>query len=167
MRWLVEPLPEEASGQRQQHDAAYGLLCRLVDGTPVLEHDDKGAPCLLEYPQLHVSISHCRAAVAVAVSSDGPVGIDIECRRKIGPSLAERVCTAAEQADIAASDDPEMAFLRLWTRKEAVLKCRGTGIKGFGSMVEALNDERMAVTDLPCDLPDVVVSLAQVVATDE
>ena len=107
----------------EQRAAAYRLLGELTGGEVVVEHDDKGAPYLPDHPDLWVSISHCRTAVAVAVSPEGRVGIDVECRRRIGDGLMERVCTADEQAAVRASADPTMAFLQLWTRKEAVLKC--------------------------------------------
>ena len=164
-RWLVEPLPEGEGSQRERERAlAYDVLCRLLDGEqPRLEHDDKGAPFLPDHPELSVSISHCRTAVAVVVSPEGRVGIDVECRRKIGDGLMERVCTSDELAAVKASADPTLAFLQLWTRKEAVLKMRGTGIQGFGSMVDALSGNSCHVMDLETGLPDVVASLA----TDE
>ena len=160
--WLIEPLSEGTGSQRERERAlAYDLLCRLLDEEhPRLEHDDKGAPYLPDHPELAVSISHCRTAVAVVVSPEGKVGIDVECRRKIGDGLMNRVCTADERAAVLASADPTMAFLQLWTRKEAVLKMRGTGIQGFGSMVDALSAEDVVVTDIPCDISDVVCSLA-------
>ena len=137
------------------------MLCRLLDGEhPRLEHDEKGAPYLPEHPEISVSISHCRKAVAVVVSSEGRVGIDVECRRKIGDGLLERVCTPDEQAAVCAAEDSTMAFLQLWTRKEAVLKMRGTGIQGFGSMVDALTANDCHVIDLEPRVPDVVASLA-------
>ena len=160
--WLIEPLSEGTGSQRERERAlAYDILCRLLDEEhPRLEHDDKGAPYLPDHPELAVSISHCRTAVAVVVSPEGKVGIDVECRRKIGDGLMNRVCTADERAAVLASADPTMAFLQLWTRKEAVLKMRGTGIQGFGSMVDALSAEDVVVTDIPCDISDVVCSLA-------
>ena len=139
---------------------AYELLCRLMDGErPRLEHDSKGAPFLPDFPYLSISISHCRRAVAVAVSPEGKVGIDVECRRRIGDGLMERVCSGQELAAVRGADDPVMAFLRLWTRKEAVLKMRGTGIRGFGSMVHALDEAR--VRDLDTGLPGVVAAMAR------
>ena len=79
-----------------------------------------------------------------------------------------RVCSAAELAAVQASPDAVMAFLQLWTRKEAALKLRGTGIRGFGSMVHALEGKDMVVEDLPCGGPEVVASLARAKAsTDE
>ena len=101
-RWLIEPLSAGEGGQRERERAlAYDMLRRLLDGEfPRLEHDEKGAPYLPEHPELSVSISHCRKAVAVVVSSEGRVGIDVECRRKIGDGLLERVCTPDEQSAI-------------------------------------------------------------------
>lgn len=160
--WLIEPLFDGIVSQRERERAlAYDILCRLLDEEhPRLEHDDKGAPYLPDHPELSVSISHCRKAVAVAVSPEGRVGIDVECRRKIGDGLMERVCTADEQAAVRAATDPTMAFLQLWTRKEAVLKMRGTGIQGFGSMVDALSAKDCRIMDLDTRLPDTVASLA-------
>lgn len=164
VRWLVEPLTGVTGNQRErERTLAHVLLCRLVGTENLrLEHNTHGAPYLPEYPDLHVSISHCRTAVAVAVSDTVAAGIDIESRRKTNPSLIERICTPDEQAALRLADDAEMAFLRLWTRKEAVLKCRGTGIRGFESMVHALETSNIEVRDLPCDLPDTVVALATV-----
>lgn len=140
------------------------MLCRLLDEeNPRLEHDIKGSPFLPDHPGLSVSISHCCRAVAVAVSPEGRVGIDVECRRRIGDGLVDRVCTPDEAATVRASADNVMAFLRLWTRKEAVLKMRGTGIQGFGSMVGALAARDAAVEDLETGLPDVVAALAMAV----
>lgn len=165
MRYLVEPLPDSEGSQRQrEREAAYALLCRLladVDPRPRLEHDAKGAPFLPQCPELAVSISHCRRAVAVAVSSQGRVGIDVECRRRVDDSLVERVCSPSEVEAVRGADDPTMAFLRLWTRKEAVLKMLRTGIQGFGSMVHALEDANVVVEDVECAVPDVVASLAR------
>lgn len=160
--WLIEPLFDGTGSQRERERAlAYDILCRLLDEEhPRLEHDKKGAPYLPDHPELSVSISHCRAAVAVAVSPEGRVGIDVECRRKIGDGLMERVCTAKELAAVRAAADPTMAFLQLWTRKEAVLKMRGTGIQGFGSMVDALAAKDIMVHDLDTAMPDVVATIA-------
>lgn len=146
----------------EQRAAAYRLLADLLGNENVIvQHDADGAPFLPDHPNLNISISHCRKAVAVAVSSRGRVGIDVECRRKVGEGLVKRVCSPAEQEAIQRSDDPEMAFLRYWTRKEAVLKMRGTGIRGFGSMVEALCAKDIVVEDIQCELRDVVCSLAR------
>ena len=144
----------------EQSAAAVRLLGQLIGHEVLVEHDSHGVPYLPQYPNLYISISHCRTAVAAAFSDHGPVGIDIESRRHTNPSLIKRVCTPAEVDTIQHSEDPEMAFLRLWTRKEAVLKCQGTGIRGFGSMVDALSAKDCEVNEIACDLPDTVAALA-------
>lgn len=97
------------------------------DELPRFVITEHGKPELEGHSGLHFSISHCRCAIAVAVS-DAPVGIDAECRRKVSPSLLRYTMNDEELGLIEASADPEGEFTRLWTRKEAVLKQRGTGI---------------------------------------
>ncbi len=161
-RWSVGQLATDhcTLTSKEQSEQARRLLEQLVGFHCIVEHDKEGAPYLPEHPDLHISISHCRSAVAAAVSHGGAVGIDVESRRKITPSLMQRVCTAAELADVEAAADPQMRFLQLWTRKEAVLKCRGTGIRGFGSMVNALTDSAMRVQDIDTGHPDIVAAVA-------
>ena len=143
-----------------QRAAARRLLSRLVGAEVSVGHNVQGAPSLPSRPDLSVSLSHCRRAVAVAISHEGRVGIDVESRRRMSDGLVERVCTPEELAAVRAAADPVMAFLQLWTRKEAVLKCRGTGIKGFGSMLSALTDGDCEVVDLDCGSLDVVAAMA-------
>lgn len=158
IHWAVEG--GQYPTQAEQKEMAHKLLQRLVDFNCTVEHEPSGAPYILGRPDLKVSISHCREAVAVAVDAERMVGIDVECRRKVSRSLMERVCTPEEMAVIDAAGDGEMAFLRFWTRKEAVLKCRRTGIKGFGSMVEASSATGCDVVELETGLPDVVAALS-------
>ena len=160
MTYLIEPLRGEGSQRERERQQAYEMLCRLVGGRAELAHDNNGAPFLPTYPELCVSISHCRAAVAVAVSDKGAIGIDIESRRKVSRGLVEKVCTEAEQKAIRMAADPDMEFLRFWTRKEAVLKMRRTGIQGYGSMLAASEAVDCRVEEIDCGLPDVVASVA-------
>lgn len=90
----------------------------------IAEH---GKPSLTKYPDIHFSISHCQNAIAVAVDSK-PIGIDVECYHLPTAALLRRTMNPEEIAIIEHAERPEAAFTRLWTRKEAVLKLRGTGI---------------------------------------
>ncbi len=88
-------------------------------------YNDYGQPSL---PGLsHFSISHCPNAIAVVVS-ERPIGIDVERIRTARPALIKRTMNLQEQADIAQSTNPDEAFIRFWTQKEAVAKLRGTGL---------------------------------------
>lgn len=160
MIYLIEPLLGEGSQRQREQAQAYDMLCRLVGGHPELAHDTNGAPFLPTHPKLCISISHCHEAVAVAVSEDGLVGIDIECRRRVSDGLIEKVCTEAEQEAIRNAADPIMQFLRFWTQKEAVLKMRRTGILGFGSMIDVSSATDCRVRELECNNADIVAAVA-------
>ncbi len=77
--------------------------------------------------QLEFSISHCKKGILVAIDRQ-PIGVDIESVRRVDEALIQHTMNSREVEEIHASDNPDMAFTRLWTQKEAVLKQRGTGI---------------------------------------
>lgn len=91
-----------------------------------LEHQK---PVLRGYPQLHFNISHCKKAVLCVIDDEAPVGCDVESLdRNINDALIRKCCNETEISQIQNSDDPRKAFVRLWTIKEAVLKCIGRGL---------------------------------------
>ena len=93
--------------------------------TPTFLYNEHGAPYLQDGPCF--SISHCKQGIAVAVS-DLPIGIDIEGLRRVDEALVRKTMNLEEQSQIAMSQNPEVEFIRLWTRKEAYVKMLGTGI---------------------------------------
>lgn len=90
-------------------------------------HNEHGKPYLIDYPEIHFNLSHCKNGIAVAVS-DQPIGIDIEGYRQVSDSLIRYTMNEEEQRIIRESDDPVRTFTEYWTKKEAVFKLRGTGI---------------------------------------
>ncbi|MFF4870424.1 4'-phosphopantetheinyl transferase family protein [Streptomyces sp. NPDC090109] len=78
---------------------------------------------------LQVSVSHSGARVAVAVTRAGPVGIDVEeISASVTPSeLLPHVVGPAEPRTPAHAT--VSGFHRMWTRKEAVLKATGQGLR--------------------------------------
>lgn len=94
---------------------------------PEFDIDEHGKPTLHGLPQVHFNLSHCKNALA-AVVSDTPVGIDVERFVQSKPSLVRYTMSDLEQQQIASSSNPDRQFALLWTQKEALLKCRGTGI---------------------------------------
>lgn len=73
---------------------------------------------------LAVSISHSADRVLVALTAGAPVGADVERVRPVEiAGLAGHVLGAGE----AAADLPQ--FFRYWTRKEAVVKATGDGLR--------------------------------------
>lgn len=112
---------------------AYQLLKKGVleefglTGNPVFEYNEHGKPAIIGHPEIHFNISHCKHAVACAVSRQ-PVGIDVESIREYHESLVRYTMNDAEIARIESAADHASAFIRLWTMKEAALKLIGTGI---------------------------------------
>jgi 4'-phosphopantetheinyl transferase len=75
---------------------------------------------------LQVSISHSGDVVAVALTDGCPVGVDVEAvTASEYESLLPRVCTEAERPYVRTVRD----FYTIWTRKEAVLKATGQGLR--------------------------------------
>ncbi len=118
---------------RRQGALAYVLLCRAlreqwgIAEQPTFSFGEHGKPYLEGHHGVHFSLSHCRLAVACAVSSR-PVGIDVETIRQPHETLLRHVMSEEEVSTIYAAADPALQFTRLWTRKEALLKLRGTGL---------------------------------------
>ena len=105
-----------------------GLRLRFgIKGLPIFDYNEHGKPFLKEHPDVHFSISHCKAAVGCLVS-DHPCGFDIEHIRKAKEDLVRHTMSAKEMDAIFSDTFPDIAFTRLWTQKEAVLKLLGTGI---------------------------------------
>ncbi len=83
---------------------------------------------------VHFSLAHSGDRCAIAVSAEGPVGIDVEEIREL-PELEGIVRSRfapSEAAEILALSGEQRlrAFYRCWTRKEAYLKATGAGIGG-------------------------------------
>ena len=102
-------------------------LCFGIGGLPEFEFNEHGKPSLKDHPDIHFSISHCRDAVGCLVS-DCPCGLDIEHIHKAKEDLVRHTMSDEEAKSIFADPFPDIAFTRLWTQKEAVLKLAGTGI---------------------------------------
>lgn len=90
-------------------------------------YNEHGKPSLKHYPDIHFSLSHCKNGIAVAIDFS-PIGIDIESFHKSNTALVNRTMNSAEAEWIRTSSDPVESFTQFWTKKEAVLKLRGTGI---------------------------------------
>ncbi|MEP7765644.1 4'-phosphopantetheinyl transferase superfamily protein [Sanguibacter sp. 25GB23B1] len=108
-----------------RHREAASLV--LVHRCPACGSPEHGVPQIDGVPGLHVSLSRSAGRVA-AVAGWEPVGIDVQSRRTAGstpgttPALLALTLSPAEQQLVRSHDDPELAFTRLWVRKEALLK---------------------------------------------
>ena len=72
----------------------------------------------------YFNVSHSHGLVAIALSKTSDVGIDLELVRSFKESLKEFVCSPKEAE--FAKDNKD--FYKVWTAKEALTKCIGTGV---------------------------------------
>ena len=92
-----------------------------------MDFNEHGKPYLKYHPNIHFNLSHCKNGITVVVDFS-PVGIDIESFRKDNLSLVRKTMNPAEAEWIYSSSQPVETFTQFWTKKEAVVKLRGTGI---------------------------------------
>jgi phosphopantetheinyl transferase len=81
-------------------------------------------------PPLEFNISHAKACVAVGISDDGPIGVDIESLAPEDCSeMLPDVLTKQELARLKSyeRDRQKTEFVGMWTAKEACAKALGHG----------------------------------------
>ena len=119
--------------QQRQSIAAYLLLRQAlrevygIDEQPIFRFGEHGKPSIVGHHDIHFNLSHCREA-AICVVDDSPVGIDIESVNAFDEEVARYSMNDAELLQISRAPRPDIAFTRLWTQKEAILKQSGQGI---------------------------------------
>lgn len=112
-----------------------------------------GKPVLAEpFEFLHFSLSHCKDLALLALCVDGPVGVDVEPLAR-SVDLADCENTFCHPEEISAlPTDPTARMLRLlelWTAKEALLKCLGTGFSHPPETILILPGSATSDTPLP------------------
>ena len=134
---------KEAISQKKQSEIGRSLLTkglRIEYGLselPDIASGEFGKPYFPNYPDIHFNISHCDKAVACFLS-DKPVGIDVESIRKFDRDLAEYVSSPEEFEAILKSQNPSLAFIILWTKKESYCKLSGKGLDNKKEIQEIL-----------------------------
>lgn len=106
----------------------YGLTHEYsIISNPIFSYTRYGKPFLRDYPNIHFNISHCNTAVACAISNC-PIGVDIETIQPINKETINYTCNQQEIDTIYKSINPNLEFLKIWTKKESYTKMIGTGI---------------------------------------
>ena len=168
------------SHQRDRICAYTTLLCSLKlffgIGDAVIERSPDGKPYLVGHSNIHFNISHHDGVIAVCLSDEGEVGIDIqsEIDELRAERLEERFLSSFDLSDIQAGNrdeikyyfcvffdekalfsplDPPYADLRnttaTWATFESLIKLDGRGF-GAASMVQSILDSaKVNVKTLP------------------
>jgi 4'-phosphopantetheinyl transferase len=113
--------------------ALRSLLSDLQDCDPselTLRSSSAGKPVLSGGPAFNVS--HSDQHLLIGVAGEGSVGVDVETKKPLAGSMemARSQFSAEEIAalDAQSPEDLSAAFLRVWTRKESLLKAWGGGL---------------------------------------
>lgn len=117
-----------------------------------------GKPYIRAYGRrLHVSVSHSGDRVAVAMTSVGALGVDVEAVPSTPvDDLARCALTPAELKVMDALPPAERyeAFARVWTRKEAALKATGHGLRISPDKLEVSGpEEDPRLLSWPLEIP--------------
>ena len=94
----------------------------------------------------HLSISHAQNAILVGIS-DKEIGVDIEPVAPLRESVLRRAFNLGERNYVNAEEDHDKAFAEVWTRKEALCKAEGKGLKF--ALTNSVCDEYGALTFIP------------------
>ena len=111
------------------------LLAKRVNESAANLRIDKaefGKPFLPDHPEVSFNMSHSGNILAIAISTQCQLGIDVECykARNTWEGLVKK-CFAPEEADYWHSlDNAERShvFYQFWVKKEAFVKAVGKGI---------------------------------------
>lgn len=143
--WVV-PLddPEKRRRRELAHLAEGMLLASYLGLTPAMleyERGPGGKPRLRGEP-LQFNLSHSEGLALVGVSRRLAVGVDVQAPHPTAekPWFAKRICSEREYRHFGGAPRPE-DLLRLWARKEAVIKARGEGSYVAAGEIDVLDDE--------------------------
>jgi len=133
-RFLVEPPRRHFIVARGTLRVLLGDALSIDPRALEFEYGRFGKPSLKPgtAPPIEFNVSHSGEVVLVAIGGSRPLGVDVEAERGhrdflrlaqrfFAPGEIERLESVPESVRAAA-------FYRCWTRKEAYLKARGTGI---------------------------------------
>ena len=142
---------ERAARYRRQDDARdylharwlmRQLAARCLPGLtdPQLESFDDARPIIHGHAETGVSWSRSGPVACAALLKGGLVGIDVEQIEDRDTAAILGMVARPQEAELIHSikvkSDHLAAFHRLWTAKEAILKCRGEGLRGGAKSVE-------------------------------
>jgi len=157
---------------RNHYVACRGLLRKLLStaldmpaSTLVIEYGERGKPAIAigaNKRSLRFNLSHSAGWAMFAFAWDREVGVDLESGSRLEPdenhlsALAERILSNRELAVWHSLPDAtarRTAFLRTWTRKEALAKAIGKGVldqvRSFEVALDAASPEPSNLVRLP------------------
>jgi 4'-phosphopantetheinyl transferase len=143
-------LPRTSSGSRVVISSVLAGYLGVDECRVRVGHDEEGKPRLVspEGCGLELSISHGGSVSLLAVTRAARVGVDVEPLRlaAAGWAVVREALTPAEWRALPAEREARAgAFLRVWSRKEALLKAIGVGLAIEPRLVELSRTQIVAL----------------------
>jgi len=105
------------------------VLAKHYRRSHLSEHWNLAANSKPEIDGFPFNFSHAGNWVFLAINEECPVGIDVERRRNIEPTKFKKHFSPGELEWIQRHPKPDLAFIEWWTKKEAVVKAIGVGLR--------------------------------------
>lgn len=136
-------MAEKAAGK----ELLFNILESHGMNNAVLKYEVTGKPYVaLGSDILNVSLSHTPGKIIAAVCEHHKIGIDIERKnRRVSPKLSTRIRHENETTQLCE----ELTAIQIWSAKESVLKCKGTGLRHAMNKLEitSISDNVLAISD--------------------
>ncbi|MBQ2593115.1 MAG: 4'-phosphopantetheinyl transferase superfamily protein [Candidatus Riflebacteria bacterium] len=114
----------------------------------IIEISPSGKPYLKDYPTLFFNISHTDGLILLGFANS-PIGVDVEKieRNADKEAIIKHFFSEKEQQSFFSQPDNQrqLAFVKGWTRKEAILKATGDGLSAMKDFEVSFEPE----TDMP------------------
>ena len=141
LRGLPEEFREKALRYRQKDDQLRSigssfLLLKAANGSEIL-YTAEGKPFT---ENNHFNISHSGNYVVLG-EADSPVGVDVERVTDIGIDDGLKNIALTERERFWVKDSL-LRFFVVWTRKESIIKCEGSGFSSEPCEIDALTDNK-------------------------
>jgi len=152
---------------------ALGNYMRVEPGLVEFDHGS-AKPKVKSSIVTDFNISHSGNNLAVVIACSGNTGVDLEFVREIKyrQKIAARLFSYNEQLMLAACKYDSREFIRLWTMKEAAVKCSGHGMYENSSFYDLSSPEfkyknqRLAMDILVHEIANGFISLAYTAAIE-
>lgn len=137
-----------------------------VDGNKLsIKRNKFGKPYLTNFSYVHFNVSHTKNVFVCAISKN-PIGVDVERIRKIDNRVIRYYFSEPEIYYIfSKSENANLRFTEIWTKKEAYLKSLGTGISDPFIKFNVLEKKNQYIRSLI--FSDYIVSLSYFINVNE
>lgn len=128
---LPKELQEKANEKKTQADKnifafEYNKLKQMLNvDLNAIKYSKRGKP-YFEDSEKHFSISHSNDTLCLAIENEN-VGVDIEMIMQFDELIAREICNNKEFLKIVTAKNRNLAFTKLWVKKESLIKCKAEG----------------------------------------